>query len=120
MLLLHTVQAPLPLSPLSKETTILSVRSDTHPLDLLGRLTSDGVPTNQSQDLGSLLCGWVAGSPLPHLIFTGIPFSGPFTFFGESSILGAEFGAVWFESVLSLDKSSGEITAAPFSTPILT
>lgn len=120
MLLPYAVQTPLPFFPLSKETPIPAVRSETLPVDLLGRLTADGVPPDQGQDLGSPLCGRVTWSPFPHLVPTGIPFSGPFTFFSESSILGAEFGAVWFEPILSLNESSGRITVPPLATSVLT
>lgn len=49
-----------------------------------------------------------------------LTFSAPFTLFCESSILSAEFGAVRFEPVLSLDESGGRITAPPLTTPVLT
>lgn len=120
MLFLYAIQTPLPVFPLSKETPIRAVQSDTLPSYLLGRLTSNGVPPNQGHDLGSALCGWLTWSPLTHLVLTGIPFSAPFTLFCESSILSAEFGAVRFEPVLSLDESGGRITAPPLTTPVLT
>lgn len=49
-----------------------------------------------------------------------LTFSAPFTLFCESSILSAEFGAVRFEPVLSLDEPGGRITAPPLTTPVLT